>query len=48
MLGNYDATAFPVDPICGDNLVTYTNSVSSNTFITGISDNLGVGKLVSW
>ena len=26
----------------------YENSVSTNTFITGISDNLGVGKLVEW
>ena len=48
VLGDYDAPAFPVDPTCGDSLVTYTNSVSLNTFITSVSDNLGVGKLVGW
>lgn len=48
VLGDYDAPAFPVDPVCGETVVTYTNSVTGPNFITGVSDNLGDGKLVGW
>lgn len=44
-VGSYDAPDFTVDPICPQDL-TYNNTITpANTWIT---DNAGVGKLVSW
>ena len=47
-VGNYDPPPFTVDPICPQTII-HTNAITpANTWITGVTDNAGVGKAVSW
>ena len=43
--GSYDAPAFTLAANCLSWTISYTNTVTTNNFI---SNNAGVGKLVSW
>ena len=45
--GSYEPGAFTTDPECPQDIV-YSNSVSTNDWITGFTDNGGAGKLVRW
>ena len=48
ILAGYEAPEFTYpDPSC-PHPIEYTNTISTNNFITGISDNAGVGRLVEW
>ena len=43
----YDPPVFEANSGCPQ-ILSYTNSVSANTWITGFTDNGGLGKIVGW
>ena len=46
--GSYSVPAFTTTTLCADALI-YTNSIApTNTWITGVTDNSGNGRDVSW